>query len=86
MLARIFLPLKVRHIWFTLIPMFNFLITSRLHDIIAKKRLQITSTSLAEDNPLPAHWTGGVHRVFAAQPPEARLAEGVLARKGAERS
>ena len=49
------------------------------------KWLQITSTSLAEDNPLPAHWTGGVHGVFAAQPPEARFAEGVLARKGAER-
>ena len=37
MLARIFLPWKVRHIWFTLIPTLNFLITSRLHDEIAKK-------------------------------------------------
>ena len=37
MLARIFLPWKVRHIWFTLIPTLNFLITSRLQDVIAKK-------------------------------------------------
>ena len=37
MLARIFLPWKVRHIWFTFIPTLNFLITSRLHNIIAKK-------------------------------------------------
>ena len=37
MLARIFLPQKVRHIWFTFIPTFKFLITSRLHDVLAKK-------------------------------------------------
>ena len=34
---RNFLPWKVRHIWFTLIPTLNFLITSRLHQILAKK-------------------------------------------------
>ena len=48
------------------------------------KWLQITSSSLAEDNPLPAHWTGGVHGVFASQPPEAGLAEGVPTGEGPE--
>ena len=37
MLTRIFWSWKVHHIWFTFIPTLNFLMTSGLHDIIAKK-------------------------------------------------